>query len=72
MPRPLRKSWWLANQDQETLLRKFERSKASDPRDTVYALLGISSNAQDERAFVPDYDKNMEEVIHIAMAFLHE
>jgi hypothetical protein len=31
-------SWWNEKRDLHTLLSKFIRSKASDPRDMVYAL----------------------------------
>ncbi|KAH6644159.1 heterokaryon incompatibility protein-domain-containing protein, partial [Boeremia exigua] len=71
MPGPSRKfSWWLVNQDLETLLRKFQSSKASDPRDMVYALLGICSNAHGAHAPNPDYTKTLQELIHITIAFL--
>lgn len=42
MPGPLRQhSWYSEEHDLRTLLLKFRRSKASDPRDAVYALLGM-------------------------------
>ncbi|KAG7053450.1 HET domain-containing protein [Colletotrichum scovillei] len=41
-----------------TLLQKFRASQATDPRDMVYALLGIASDAQqDNGLLVPDYFK---------------
>jgi hypothetical protein len=44
MPGPLRNSsWWAKKRDLYTLLVKFRESKATDPRDSIYALLGISS-----------------------------
>ncbi len=42
------------------LLRKFTGSKASDPRDQVYALFGITSDAEDME---PDYSKTYHEVV---------
>lgn len=65
MPSPLKSSsWW--NQDRSlcNLLWKFRECQATDPRDRVYALLGMSSDlkdtgmkaeyAKDERAVVQD------------------
>lgn len=50
MPGPLRhRSWWTSNRDLGTLLRKFRSSQAGDPRDLVYTLLGISSDAHSEQ-----------------------
>ncbi|KAI3531656.1 HET domain-containing protein [Colletotrichum filicis] len=41
-----------------TLLQNFRASQATDPRDMVYALLGIASDAQqDNGLLVPDYFK---------------
>ena len=71
MPGPTREhSWWSKNRDLRTLLRKFQNSEASDPRDKVYALLGISSDAHDIDALRPDYDKTLEEMARTTMSFL--
>lgn len=68
MPGPSRKSsWWLKDRDLETLLRRFIGSKATDPRDMVYALLGISS---DSEGLFPDYTKSWIQVTNSTMAFL--
>lgn len=65
MPGPLRStcSWWNASRDLGTLLRKFARSESSNPRDAVYALLGISSNFKDNRILSPDYEVTFEETV---------
>jgi hypothetical protein len=71
MPGPTRKnSWWTQNRDLHTLLLKFQGSEASDPRDTIYALLGISSDGCDNGILVPNYEKTIEEVIHDTISFL--
>ncbi|KAF2625120.1 HET-domain-containing protein, partial [Macroventuria anomochaeta] len=71
MPGPLRKfSWWLWDQNLETLLRKFQGSKATDPRDMVYALLGISTDANNTKALASDYSKTPGEVARTTIAFL--
>lgn len=70
MPDSLRKySWWYYKRDLCTLLSKFCRAKASDPRDMIYALLGISSDAYDLDEFRPDYSKSLEDVIKTTVTF---
>lgn len=65
MPGPLRStsSWWNASRDLGTLLRKFTMSESSNPRDAVYALLGISSNFKNNRILSPDYEITFEETV---------
>jgi ankyrin repeat protein len=71
MPGPLRKhSWWAENRELRTLLLKFRWSKSSDPRDAIYALLGLSSDACDSRCLFPNYELSEEEVVRNTMAFL--
>jgi ankyrin repeat protein len=71
MPGPLRKhSWWAENRELRTLLLKFRWSKSSDPRDAIYALLAISSDACDSRCLFPNYELSEEEVVRNTMAFL--
>jgi hypothetical protein len=71
MPGPLRKhSWWGNQQDLYTFLHKFRASKAHDPRDMVYALLGISSDAKDSVSITPDYTKSVSDVIHDTASFI--
>lgn len=71
MPGPSRRcSWWLRNQGMGTLIHKFRGSEASDPRDMVYALLGISSDAKDADTLQPDYSKDVQDVVWDTLAFL--
>ena len=71
MPGPTRNhSWWTKSHDLNTLLRKFKGSKASDPRDKLYALLGISSDQFIEGFPVPDYEKSEREVLLDTVTFL--
>lgn len=71
MPGHLRdNSWWSESRDLYNLLTKFRESEASDPRDKVYALLGISSDAQDTDGLRPDYTKSVQQVIQDTSSFL--
>ncbi|KAF2174550.1 HET-domain-containing protein, partial [Zopfia rhizophila CBS 207.26] len=71
MPGRSRKdSWWSQKRDLYTLLVKFNGSKASDERDMIYALLGISSDARDNDSLRADYTKSTQQVIHDAISFL--
>jgi hypothetical protein len=71
MPGRLREeTWWSENRDLYNLLLKFSESKASDPRDKVYVLLGISSDACDTNSLRPDYTKGLQEVIRDTSLFL--
>jgi ankyrin repeat protein len=71
MPGHLREeSWWSENRDLYNLLLKFSESEASDPRDKVYALLGISSDARDANSLSPNYTKGLQEVIRDTSLFL--
>ncbi|RDW63304.1 hypothetical protein BP6252_10849 [Coleophoma cylindrospora] len=62
-------SWWSKAQDLHTLLIKFRESKSTDPRDHVYALLGISSDAESNKFLYADYEKNIEQVVHDVILF---
>lgn len=73
MPGPLRsnaESWWLGpfSQDLETLLRRFGNSKATDPRDVIYALLGLSTDASAN--LPPDYELSIEGTVQHTMLYL--
>jgi ankyrin repeat protein len=71
MPGPSRKySWWTQDRTLHMLLLKFRWSKASDPRDAIYALLGISSDAYSTKYLVPNYELSVKEVVHNTLAFL--
>lgn len=61
MPGPSRKnSWWNQRRDLHTLVVKFKYSEASDPRDKIFALLGIAS---DGKRLLPDYTKRQRQVV---------
>ena len=71
MPGPSRKdSWWSQKRDLYTLLLKFRESEASDERDMIYALLGISSDALDNDILRADYTKTTQQVVCDAISFL--
>jgi hypothetical protein len=71
MPGPLRqKSWWTSNPDLKTLHEKFCSSQASDPRDRIYALLGISSDAFGGTGISPDYGVDVYTVVHCTISHL--
>lgn len=71
MPGPLRqKSWWTSNRDLKTLLRKFRSSQAGDPRDRIYALLGISSDAYTGKVIPPDYGADVGTVVQRTISHL--
>lgn len=71
MPGPLRdRSWWGEQRDLFTLLQKFHMSQASDPRDKIYALLGIASDVSGDSALRPDYTKSIEQLILDVTAFI--
>ncbi len=69
MPGPLRETWWWTDKrNLRTLLQSFIL-EASDPRDKVYALLGIASDASNSN-FRPDYRLELPGVIRDIMPFL--
>jgi hypothetical protein len=71
MPGHARKrSWWSEKSDLGTLLVRFRWSEATDPRDEVYALLGISSDANDMNVFRPDYERTAQQVVQSTISFL--
>ena len=74
MSGPSRKhSWWSQKRDLHTLLVKFSKCEASDPRDhtpDIYALLSISSDAHDSHFPCADYTKSMDKVIHDTTSFI--
>jgi hypothetical protein len=71
MPGPLRNSsWWAKKRDLYTMLVKFCKSEATDPRDSIYALLGISSDACDTDFLKANYEKNLQDVIFDTTLFL--
>jgi hypothetical protein len=52
-------SWFGRGPDLSTLLWRFRESEASDPRDRLYALLGISS----DKPIAADYSKTEQDVV---------
>ncbi|KAH7232861.1 heterokaryon incompatibility protein-domain-containing protein, partial [Fusarium tricinctum] len=71
MPGPHRNSsWWVKKRDLYTLLVKFCKSEATDPRDNIYALLGISSDACDTNLLKANYEKNLQDIIFDTTSFL--
>ncbi|KAH7374686.1 heterokaryon incompatibility protein-domain-containing protein [Plectosphaerella cucumerina] len=63
-------SWWNKRRDLHFLLKKFASSETSEPRDKIYALLGMSSDASDVNVFRPNYDISFEEVLRHTLIFL--
>lgn len=65
------KSWWAASSGKDllTLLQKFGRSKASDHRDIIYALLGLSGDTHSSELLRPDYQISVEETVRQALAY---
>lgn len=51
-------SWWSRERYLYTLLRKFQGSHSTEPRDMIYALLGMSSDARQIDYLAPDYNKS--------------
>lgn len=72
LPGVLRESSTLAGssgRDLLTLLQKFRKSKASDPRDIIYALLGLSEDAHSSEFLRPDYQVSVEEATRKSVAY---
>lgn len=72
LPGPLRQSsWWNDTRDLGTVLQKFSSCESTDPRDQIFALLGLSSDcAKDGRVFLPKYELNTLECIQQTVFFL--
>ncbi|KAK3938481.1 ankyrin repeat-containing domain protein [Diplogelasinospora grovesii] len=70
-PGPSRKnSWWSDRRDLHILLNKFATSQATEGRDKVFALLGISSDARKSGVFPPNCTRSLEEVCRDTLCFL--
>lgn len=63
MPGSPEYSWWRQKRDLYTILERFKGSKATDQRDMIYALIGISSDYCHDENFKADYTKNVRELI---------
>lgn len=71
MPNPWReKSWWSKSPDLRTLLLNFGDSKATEPRDLVYALRGMSSDVRERNNIFPDYEKSEESLVREVVQFI--
>lgn len=71
MPGVSRKeSWWSQRRDLRTLLMKFEEGEATDPRDKIFALLGMATDVCDSKMMYADYEKDLQEVIQQTTLFL--
>lgn len=70
MPRLRANTWWFSERSLHVLLRKFAKSKSGDPRDKIYALLGISEDANDPARFYPSYKKRVNTVFNHTLRFL--
>ncbi|EHK16860.1 uncharacterized protein TRIVIDRAFT_132850, partial [Trichoderma virens Gv29-8] len=72
MPGPWKgSSWWSKSQDLYTLLTKFGDSQATEPRDMIYALKGMSSDAKNEPSLYPDYTKPERQLVRDVILFMY-
>lgn len=58
------------DRDLGLLLRKFGRSNASDPRDIIYALIGLCEDAYNSHILRPNYEISLQQVIQNTVAYL--
>lgn len=58
------------DRDLGLLLRKFGRSHASDPRDIIYALIGLCEDAYTSHILRPNYEISLQKVIQNTVAYL--
>lgn len=65
-----KETWWGEAQNLKTLLLKFKDSQATDPRDKIYALLGIASDARTNGTLRPDYEISPGQAIRNTISFL--
>ncbi|EEU42694.1 uncharacterized protein NECHADRAFT_84187 [Fusarium vanettenii 77-13-4] len=63
-------SWWSDRRDLHFLLKKFAACQATEARDKVLALLGISSDASSPEVFRPDCQKTLQGVCRDTLCFL--
>ncbi|KAI5467693.1 heterokaryon incompatibility protein-domain-containing protein [Mariannaea sp. PMI_226] len=70
MPRFRDNTWWSSSRCLHDLLVKFSRSEATEKRDKIYALLGMSEDAHDSARFYPSYQKTEKEVYRDTASFL--
>lgn len=70
IPRLRKSTWWSSKHSLHELIIKFAGSRATDSRDKVYALLGISEDACDPARFYPSCEKNWYQVYRDTASFL--
>ena len=70
MPRLRRDTWWSLKRHLHQLLVKFAGTSATDNRDKVYALLGMSEDAYNPARFYPSYEKSESQVFRDTACFL--
>jgi ankyrin repeat protein len=71
MPGRLRESSWYSQLPTlRTLLQNFHGSEASDKRDMIYALLGMSSSVCERKNLRADYNKGLHELIRHVTSIL--
>ncbi|KAI1065005.1 hypothetical protein LB507_001180 [Fusarium sp. FIESC RH6] len=71
MPGPLKTTrWWSQDRNLCTLLCKFKGSEAADPRDRVYALLGMASDVE-INAIEADYAKEEHVIVRELCAYIY-
>jgi hypothetical protein len=70
IPRFRANTWWSSERSLHVLLRKFAESESGDPRDKIYALLGISEDANNPARFYPSYKTAIDGVLRITLCFL--
>lgn len=63
---------WTSSYNEEllTLLQRFGKSKASDHRDIIYALIGLCSDAYTSTILRPNYEMTLQQTIQKAVAYL--
>ncbi|KAH0493405.1 hypothetical protein TgHK011_000076 [Trichoderma gracile] len=72
MPSQWRSASWLsANRSLYSLLGAFGCSEATEPRDLVYALRGISSDVRDTTILMPDYNKPEREIVRELFRYIY-
>ncbi|KAL7900363.1 hypothetical protein HDV63DRAFT_370944 [Trichoderma sp. SZMC 28014] len=64
-------TWWNKNNSLYTLLKMFGTSEATESRDLIYALRGISSDARESSALLPDYEKSEEQLTRDVIRFIY-
>ncbi|UKZ83966.1 hypothetical protein TrVFT333_011782 [Trichoderma virens FT-333] len=65
-------TWWSESRSLYRLLLNFGRSEATEPRDLIYALRGMASDMEKNKAFlVPDYEKAENALIDDVIRYIY-